>query len=235
MREGAQAIYQAHLQHDRWVGRADFLMRVDSPSASGGFGYEAVDTKLAVETRAGTILQLCLYSELISLIQGSKPVHMRVVTPVERIDYRVADYEAYYRLARKSLVSRLEQATESYPEPVDHCDVCRWWSRCDKRRHDDDHLSLVAGISRSQRADLVEHELRSLQAFAEAQPIKPRRGSRQSLERVQKQAQVQLRGRLMKTVLHELASESDRGARGRACRGCSTVAEGDRARGSVAA
>jgi len=74
-------------------------------------------------------------------------------------------------------------------------------------------VSLVAGISRTQRADLAEHEIRSLQAFAEATPIKPRRGSRQSLERVQKQAQVQLRGRSEGAVLHELILplESKRG------------------------
>lgn len=207
MREGAQAIYQAHLQHERWIGRADFLMRVDTPSELGAFSYEVTDTKLGADTRAGTILQLCLYSELVSHIQGAMPARMTVVVPGDNFvkeHHRVDDFAAYYRRSRAALLARLERAEESYPEPVEHCDVCRWWPQCDKRWRADDHVSLVAGISRMQRTDLAEHEIRSLRGFAESPPIKPRRGSRQSLERVQKQAQVQLRGRSAGAVLHEL-------------------------------
>jgi hypothetical protein len=40
------------------------MLRVDAPSALGGWSYQVADTKLARETRAGTILQLGLYSEL---------------------------------------------------------------------------------------------------------------------------------------------------------------------------
>ena len=35
----------------------------------------------------------------------------------------------------------------TYPEPVEHCDVCRWAAECATRRRADDHLSLVAGIA----------------------------------------------------------------------------------------
>jgi predicted RecB family nuclease len=206
MREGAEVIYQAHLQHERWVGRADFLRRVPKPSALGAFSYEAVDTKLAAQTRAGTILQLCLYTELIQRIQDAQPDQMYVVTPdrdFEPIPYRVDDFAAYYRRARQSLLDRLEHPDQTYPEPVDHCDICRWWSHCDKQRRADDHVSLVAGITRSQRAELADHDIRSLEAFAESQPFKPRRGSRQSLEHRQSQAIVQLRGRRANAILHE--------------------------------
>jgi len=63
MRSGIDVIYQAALEHDAWSGRADFLLKVnDAPSRSGAWSYEACDTKLARETKAGTILQLCVYS-----------------------------------------------------------------------------------------------------------------------------------------------------------------------------
>ena len=39
------------------------------------------DTKLAQETKGGTILQLCLYSELVSAVQGFTPEYTYVVTP----------------------------------------------------------------------------------------------------------------------------------------------------------
>src|SRR5215831_17361745 len=60
MKHGVQVIAQGALSCGSWVGRADVLRRVEVPSWS----YEPVDTKLARETKAGAILQLCLYSEL---------------------------------------------------------------------------------------------------------------------------------------------------------------------------
>ena len=46
-------------------------------------------------------------------------------------------------------------AVDTYPEPVDHCRVCSWWTMCVDRRRADDHLSLVANITRSNRRRLV--------------------------------------------------------------------------------
>ena len=47
----------------------------------------------------------------------------------------------------------------TYPEPVEHCDVCRWAAECVQRRRDDDHLSLVAGISGRQRQALTGRDV----------------------------------------------------------------------------
>ena len=156
LRSGADVVVQPTLRHERWFGRPDVLRRVDSlPSNLGAWSYEVVDTKLAEETRGATILQLAVYSDLLGRLQGAVPQSFYVVTPnpIAPVEtYRVEDYAAYFRLLR----AKLETATagdpeallgSTYPEPVPHCDVCRWWSTCDKRRHDDDHLSLVAGIT----------------------------------------------------------------------------------------
>ena len=70
MRSGADVIVQAALRDSRWYGRPDVMRRVERPSDLGGWSYEVADTKLARETRAGTILQLGLYSEMISIVQG---------------------------------------------------------------------------------------------------------------------------------------------------------------------
>src|SRR5262249_61653120 len=72
----------------------------------GPWSYEALDTKLAQETKAGAVLQLCLYSDLLREIQGVLPERMYVVPrkpgfPLE--PYRVDDYLAYYRPLRPPL------------------------------------------------------------------------------------------------------------------------------------
>jgi predicted RecB family nuclease len=71
MRRGAQIIAQGAFSHQGWVGRADILSRIEVPSLLGAWSYEAIDTKLARETKAGAVLQLCLYSDLIRQSSGS--------------------------------------------------------------------------------------------------------------------------------------------------------------------
>jgi uncharacterized protein len=82
MRAGADGIVQAELGRGRWVGRADVLLRVERASDLGPWSYEVADAKLAQETRAGTLLQLCLYSELLAELQGRVPEKMHVEKPV---------------------------------------------------------------------------------------------------------------------------------------------------------
>ena len=70
MRSGVDVIYQAALECGAWSGRVDFLRKVDTPSQLGDWSYEAYDTKLARDTKAGTILQLCVYSYLLETDPG---------------------------------------------------------------------------------------------------------------------------------------------------------------------
>ncbi len=213
MYRGEDVIAQAMLAGGRWLGRADVLLKVDRPSGLGAWSYEALDTKLARETKAGAILQLCLYSELLRAIQGLLPERMYVVPrrpefPLE--SYRVEDYLAYFRLVRRRLeedVDARDGENPTYPEPVPHCDICRWFPRCDRKRRGDDHLSLVAGISRLQTRELEGREVKTLAALAvEPLPIswKPARGAKESYGRLRELARIQLAGRSENRHLHEL-------------------------------
>ena len=175
MRAGADAIVQGALEDGNWYGRPDVLLRTDAPSALGVWAYEVADTKLARETRGGTILQLGLYCEMLARIQGRRPERFYVVTPDTAApvhEYRVDDYAAYFRLIRGLLEETVGEddevlAAANYPEPVDHCDVCPWSSVCSHKRRTDDHLSLVAGISRLQRRELEARDIPTLAALAE--------------------------------------------------------------------
>ena len=203
MEQGADIITQGVLQLDQWYGRSDLLLKVNRPSKLGDYSYVVLDTKLSRDTKSGTIMQLCLYSEMVEAIQGVMPEEMYVVTPGEEGDfnkeeYRVHDYQAYYRLVRNKLLQSLDKI-EAYPEPVSHCDICHWWERCNKRRRDDDHLSLIANINKSQRKALEEIKISSMKDFAELDPADftklPHGTNIKSMELSQKQAQIQVKAR----------------------------------------
>ncbi len=215
MRAAVDVILQAAFLHGRWFGRPDILRRVETPSTLGPWSYEVYDTKLARETRGGTILQLALYSDLLATAQGVTPEQFHVVTPdperpVET--YRTSDFAAYYRLVRARLEETILEHPEAiaaahYPEPCEHCDICRWWSHCDKRRRGDDHLSLVAGISRLQTRELQAAGVATLAALGTLPvplPFQPRRGAAETYERVREQARLQLAGRTQNVPVHKL-------------------------------
>src|SRR5467141_1322837 len=98
MRSGADVIVQGAFLQGAWSGRADILRRVETPSDLGAWSYEVIDTKLARETKGATVLQLSLYADLVSAVQGQMPEHMYVVTPGSGFEperYRTADFSAY--------------------------------------------------------------------------------------------------------------------------------------------
>jgi uncharacterized protein len=213
MQDGADVIAQAGLQCGAWFGRADMLRKVNRPSALGAWSYEVYDCKLARETKAGTIMQLALYSDLLGSAQGLLPEYLHVVVPGEGFpteSHRVLDYGAYYRFVRAQLehcVAQPPGTLGTYPDRMEECEVCRWWQECDQRRRRDDHLSLVAGISQVQQKQLREWDVRTVAALA-AMPLplpqRPAHGSRESYERVREQARVQVQGRTEERPVHEL-------------------------------
>ena len=221
MRRGADVIVQGALRDGPWFGYPDILQRVATPSALGDWSYEVADTKLALETKAGTILQLGLYSEMLAASQDVGPERFFVVTPLGTETYRIDDYAAYFRLVRARMLDSVAGghdalAAAHYPEPVEHCEICRWWSSCADQRRADDHLSLVAGITRMQRWELESRGVTTMSALAELpHPLEPRpkRGSQESYERAGLQARLQVASKGKEIPDHELLEpiEPERG------------------------
>ena len=208
MEAGADVIFQGALSNAQWGGRPDFLLKVPTPSPQfGDWSYEVIDNKLTQNTKAGTIMQLCVYSELLQEIQGNPPEHMHVVmpnddpsTPYTQETHRLNDYAAYYRGAKAGLVNEVEsaEATESYPEPVSHCDICQWWPDCDKRRRDDDHLTFVAGMPKAHIKALRGQHITTLTSLANADVTQLKEQldtSTDTTDRLYHQAKIQLKGR----------------------------------------
>src|SRR5680860_209283 len=195
MKAGVDVVYQARLKEDgKWSGWADFLMRVDTPSNLGEWSYEVWDTKLTNETKAGTILQIGLYSERVGRIQGQSPEYMGVIKPEGEETYRFDEYAAYIRLVKRNLEDAILNDYETYPDPVSHCDICRWWKTCNSVRREDDHLTFVAGMGSSQTKELNIHGVNTLEKLANLAlpvPFEPTKGVKETYNKLREQARVQ--------------------------------------------
>ena len=172
LQSGADVIYQAVFFAPPWRGDADFLIKCDTPSSLGDFSYEVLDTKLARTAEPKHIMQLCVYSELLTDFQALRPANMHLfLGDHEKYSFRVADFFYYYTRAKGRFESYLHSLpADSYPEPCSHCTFCRWRDGCKARWEEDDHLSLVANIQRSQMDKLRKAGIQTVAALATAEP-----------------------------------------------------------------
>ena len=248
MRRGDDVVYQATFFDGRWLGLADFLLRVERPSpVLGAWSYEVVDTKLARHVKASALLQICSYVEQLTAAQGVEPewMHVALGGSARAVEgHRVGDYMAYYRMVKAAFETRVaaaglgsggaeRRATErigpervpavghtlgvayppigTYPEPVEHCDVCRWSQLCAARRRADDDLSLVAGATTRMRKALKGRGVETRRGLAglELPPVEPFGDvGPGALQTGRDQARIQVRGQDRHEMLYELLSPS---------------------------
>jgi uncharacterized protein len=220
MERGVDVIYQGTLKRDEWLGRPDFLLkRSAGRETRWAHHYEVVDAKLAREAKAPAVLQLCAYTEQLTAIQdfASESFHIAPGGESAPIALRAADYMAYYRTVRRRFEAFVAKTAGSngardagtYPEPVEHCAVCPWWKRCDDERRRDDHLSLVANITRRQRDRLVEAGVTTLDGLARLPADRALEGL-ETLPRLREQAALQAAARADGKPRYRLLGDADR-------------------------
>ena len=206
---GADVIYQGVLLRDEapaLLGRPDFLVRAglldvpDGEPRPEGMHYEVVDAKLARSAKGRAVAQTAFYSQLLADAQGIRPrwMHLALGTG-EFAPFKVDDYAAYERQTRRLLGEFIAADTGEnppslpYPEPVEHCVICRWSQFCATRRRDDDDLSLIAGITAGQRKALKAMGITTRRGFASlTEPPEVSRASREALRGAQLQARLQV-------------------------------------------
>jgi len=171
MRAGADYVYQAVFFSSGWRGIADFLERVDRPSALGAWSYQVLDTKLARHPRPEHALQLSFYSQALADTQQLAPDLAYVVLGTrERVAIRLADVTAYFRRVRQRFEAAVAAPPATGPYPCDHCAFCDFRSPCDDRLEEEDHVVRVAGIYRDQVKRLFAGGINTLTALAETGP-----------------------------------------------------------------
>ncbi|ATY30605.1 TM0106 family RecB-like putative nuclease [Sphingomonas psychrotolerans] len=192
MREGPDVIFQGAFLSGAWGGYSDFLERVDRPSSLGAWSYEVVDTKLKRKPDPKHVLQLSLYSDLISDVQGLRPeaAHLQLGGG-SRFTVRLADVASYARHARSVFETFLRERPETRSDPVSACSLCRWKDHCRAAWEATDSLSLVAGITKSQRGKIEATGVATLTGLAEVQERIPGLAAG-THERLQTQARLQM-------------------------------------------
>ncbi|HET9393084.1 MAG TPA: TM0106 family RecB-like putative nuclease [Candidatus Rubrimentiphilum sp.] len=192
MEQGVQHIYQATFFDGRFLGHADFLRRVPVPCARWAWSYEVIDTKLALHPKPYFLIQLCNYSEHLQRIQGTAPEFGYIILGSgEQARFRLNDYAAYYRHVKSSFLESMESGLDVYPTECAHCSICPWNAQCAKRRDDDDHLSLVAGMRSDQVAKFHASGITTLAGLAAGNAQRPHKMTETTFERLQAQAQQQ--------------------------------------------
>ena len=205
MATGAPVIYQGTFFDGTFLGRSDFLIRVERPCARWAWSYEVLDTKLAFETKPYFMIQLCHYSEHLERVQGTAPKQMHVLLGSgKRESYDVIDFAAYYRRLKRSFLRDAPAGNGAYPLPVEHCDICPWSKRCDGHRRADDHLSLVAGMRNDQVDRLGKAGISTVAALADADAKRPYAMESRTFERLQLQARLQVEQRRTGTPTYRL-------------------------------
>ncbi len=199
MREGVQIIYQATFIDEQFLGYADFLRRVESPSDLGAYSYEVLDTKLARSAKGKFVIQLAFYSGLLAGIQGTIPQMMYVILGDGcEAAFRVADYAHYYARLKARFLEHVSgpEPRDIYPSPCEHCDVCRWRDLCAARWQQDDHLCQVANILKTHIRKLNAVGVNTLEALATLPAeTKVPKVPVPVLNRLRHQASLQLRSR----------------------------------------
>jgi len=189
--EGPEVVFQGAFLSRNWGGWSDFLERVERPSALGPFSYEVADTKLKRSPHPKHVLQLVLYSDLLTDVQGTAPefAHIELGTG-QRTLLRLADYTHYARAARARLETFVANPEPTRPIPCSDCGLCRWADHCAGVWRSEDSLFNVANISRGQVKKLETAGIKTMEALASLD--RPVRGmADQTRMRLAVQAQLQ--------------------------------------------
>lgn len=191
LRQGPDIVFQGAFEGGMWGGYSDFLERIDLPSKLGGFSYEVTDTKLKRKPVPAHILQLVLYSDLLAAVQGRSPERAHVeLGDGNRFSFRLTEYAAYARSARKRLESFVVEPMKTRPSPCAICSLCRWREHCAGEWEQEDSLFRVAGITRAQVQKLEATGIATMAALAQQRGHVPKMADA-TLEKLRTQAALQ--------------------------------------------
>ncbi len=168
MKSGQEMIYQAVLLEKPWHATVDFLIKTQNPSSLGDYSYEPYNIKLGHVAKPEYILQLCTASYLLKQQQSNLPKYMRLTLGDGQSEsFKTSDFFHYYLYSKKRFEDHVRSLPSvSEPEPCKHCKSCVWKEHCTQHWEQNNHLSLIANIRRSQTKKLNKANIYTVEQLA---------------------------------------------------------------------
>jgi predicted RecB family nuclease len=165
---GAPVVFQAAMFDGRFVGFADFVIRVDGPD---GYEYQVCDTKLARSAKVTALLQLAAYADVLAATGVPvAPEAELILGDNTTVRYPLNELLPVYRRQRAEL-QRLLDDHHAGGRPVAWSDedvrACFRCADCRIKVRENDDLLLVAGMRVSQRAKLIDAGITTLAGLTE--------------------------------------------------------------------
>ncbi|MGE0174337.1 MAG: TM0106 family RecB-like putative nuclease [Oligoflexales bacterium] len=199
MKKGVDVIYQACLTKDGFTGFADFLVKVPGKSNFGDYYYEAWDTKLAGTLKSYFVIQLCAYSDMLQAAQGVLPESFKIVLGRGEETHqrlKVLDYFAYYQNIKKRFLEFHGNFDhENKPNPEKYRSFGKWSIYAETTLKDSDSLFQVAGINRTQVANLKNAKITTMAELAETELKSIHKMSHHVFDRLKHQCRIQIESR----------------------------------------
>ena len=212
MRDGAEVIDQGVFVDAPWRGDRRLSDPRERPLAAGrmelrSLGREARAPSQALLHPAALLVQRAARTPA----RRAAGAHAR--GPRHRRDgvVRPAGLPVVLRSVRGRLLRALAERRETYPSPVGHCHVCGYASHCEQQREADDHLSLVAGLRHSQVERLAAVQVTTVEQLGRLDPTLSIGITPQALDRLVRQARLQVEARTGPHRYELLAPEPKRG------------------------
>ncbi len=192
MREGRQTIYNPVLIDKHWVGNPDFLERVEGRSKLGDYYYVATDFKRSSQVHDEYKFQGCFYAELLSRVQGVRPVQGYVIlTGNEVASYMIEEFEHRYKLNLHEIESILAGKRPSH-FVTSGCKQSPWFSECLDHSVSCDDLSLLNRVWKEEIHNLEQAGVTTVDALSKKTVIDLEKmlpeSNPQRLERLRDQA-----------------------------------------------
>lgn len=195
MKQGVKYIYQAVLEDDKRIGKADLLRRNDNKRSNlGNFSYDVIDIKSATlysdyeeskpdkykdkikDLQKSYGLQLWHYFEIVSELQGTHPdlfLWVRDREGYKEVKFQDSVIQSFKN--RKSLniiysdiMLDIENLDEN--EPIEafkcsKCGECEWNPFCMSELENKQHCSLITGVQKRGLPDLKELGIETIKDF----------------------------------------------------------------------
>lgn len=212
MKKGFDIIYQGSVSNDHFYGRADFLVKVLTPSNLGDFSYQVWDAKLSKSIKSEHILQLCCYAEMISDITGNRPEKGYVVTGNKLKEEILFDhYFSFYDAVKNEFLKIKKNKTSQTPNPGEYTNWGVYTEHAQSVLREIDHLYQIADIRFSQIQKFHDVGINTVSDLLQKDAKKPNKMEQQTFDRVKKQAKLQKTSLESGKIHYEVLENEDYG------------------------